>query len=398
MISYHLTNIKFKKLTPNCGDGKKLKITYLSTDGKTVSVSFSKDNHIYIDNIGDIVKAVYGKDKAWKNVIENLKRALVKNPSSDKKTFLVNGYAFKFIKRLFPFFEKKYNLLLDNWTGSDKHNKELSQLHLNRSDFIFCEWCLGNALWYSNNKLPHQKLIIRLHRWEMTRDYWKKINWDNVDALICISPYFVNLMKQKLPDHVNIVYIQNYIDPALFNVKKSEDAKYNLGMLGYTPKLKNPIKTIEFFDDFKKKYGGVDADKYKLYFKGTSPFKQEHLKKRKTEMDYYNKMFKMIKNRKDIIIEGFSDDICSWFSKIGYILSYSDIEGSHQAIAEGMSAGCIPFLQGNYVDSGQALDIYPEKYCNGFIIPFNKVESDKVREYFKKNVIDSIGLQISTLF
>jgi hypothetical protein len=398
MISYHLTNIRFKKLNSNFGDGKKLNITYLSTDGKTISLSFLKDNNIYIDNISDIVKAVYGKDKNWKNVIENLKRALVKNPSPDKKTLLVNGYSFKFIKRLFPFFEKKYNLLLDNWTGSDKHNKELSQLHLNRSDFIFCEWCLGNALWYSKNKLPHQKLIIRLHRWEMTKDYWKKINWNNVDGLICISPYLVNLMKQNLSNYVNIVYIQNYINPLLFNVKKSNVAKYNFGMLGYTPKLKNPIKTIEFFDDFKKKYGGVDADKYKLFFKGFSPFKQEQTKQNKTEMDYYEKMFNMIKDRKDIIIEGFNDNICSWFSKIGYILSYSDIEGSHQAIAEGMSAGCVPFLQGNYVDSGHALDIYPAKYCKKNIILFTMEESEKVRKQFINNKIDNIGLQICKLF
>jgi glycosyltransferase involved in cell wall biosynthesis len=384
MSVYHLTNIKFKRLTPNYGNGKKLKLTYLTSDDKKLSVSFTDDTFIYIDNISKIIKASYGKNDMWKNVTSNLNRCLVKNPSSDKKTILLSGYSFKFIKKLFPSFQEDYNLLFDIWSGSEKHSKDLSNLQLSRTDIIFCEWCLGNALWYSKNKLPHQKLIVRLHRWEMKRDYWKKINWNNVDTLICISPYYVRLMRENLPDGVNVVYIPNYIDPSLFDVKKNGDAKYHFGMLGYTPKLKNPIKAIEFFDAFKKIQS--DGYKYKLFFKGQNPFKCETINDKNNEMQYYEKFFSLIKNRNDIIVEGFSDEIGVWFSKIGYILSFSEVEGSHQAIAEGMSTGCIPYLRGGFVNSGQATDIYPEKYCKGDLVLFSERESARVREHFRNNV------------
>lgn len=380
MSLYHLANVKFKRLTPNYGNDKKLKLTYITHDNKTITRSFTDDTFIYIDKIRNIVKAVYGKNKIWKNVTNNINRLLVKNPSSDKKTVLISGYSFKFIKKLFPFFQKDYNLLFDIWSGSEKHSEDLSNLQLKKTDIIFCEWCLGNALWYSKNKLPHQKVVIRLHRWEMKRDYWKKINWNNVDTLICISPYYVRLMKEKLPIGVNIVYIPNYIDPSLFNVKKNSDAKYHFGMLGYTPKLKNPIKAIEFFDTFKKTQ--TDGHKYKLFFKGNNPFKCENIKDKNNEMQYYKRFFSLIKNRNDITVEGFSDKIGVWFSKIGYILSFSQAEGSHQAIAEGMCAGCVPYLRGGFVNSGQAMDIYPEKYCKGNIVLFNERESASVREHF----------------
>lgn len=395
-VSYHLINIKFKRLTTKYGEGRKLKITYQSTKGKTIKVIYEDDNDIFLDDIREIVNAVYGKGTQWKNVTENLKRALCKNPSPDKKTLLVNGYSYKFIKKLFPYFESKYNLLLDTWSGSKKHNKKLSEYQLNRSDFIFCEWCLGNAVWYSKNKLPHQKLVIRLHRWETKTDNWKKIKWDNVDAFICISPYFVDFMREKLPSGVNILYIPNYIDPTLFLVQKTDDAKYNMGMLGYTPKLKNPINAIDFFDNFKKTQS--DGNKYKLYFKGVNPTKHEDLKEKPEEVRYYDRFFKIVKGRKDIIVEDFSSDVASWFNKIGYILSFSDVEGSHQAIAEGMSSGCIPYLQGKYVENGHAKGLYPDLYCEKEIVLYSTTESERMREYFKENIIDNIGLQISKLF
>jgi len=383
MSVYHLANIKFKRLTPNYKNGKKLKLTYLTSDDKKLSVSFTDDTFIYIDNISKIIKASYGKNDMWKNVTSNLNRCLVKNPSSDKKTILLSGYSFKFIKKLFPSFQEDYNLLFDIWSGSEKHSKDLSNLQLSKTDIIFCEWCLGNALWYSKNKLPHQKLIVRLHRWEIKRDYWKKINWNNVDTLICISSYYVRLMRENLPDGVNVVYIPNYIDPSLFDVKKNGDAKYHFGMLGYTPKLKDPIKAIDFFDAFKKTQ--PDGYKYKLFFKGHNPFRCETIKYKNNEMQYYDKFFSLIKKRNDIIVEGFSDEIGVWFSKIGYILSFSEVEGSHQAIAEGMSTGCIPYLRGGFVNSGQAMDIYPEKYCKGNLVLFSERESASVREHFRNN-------------
>jgi hypothetical protein len=179
-------------------------------------------------------------------------------------------------------------------------------------------------------------------------------------------------------------------------VQKTDDAKYNFGMLGYTPKLKNPINAIEFFDNFKKTQS--DGNKYKLYFKGVNPTKHEDLKEKPEEVRYYDRFFKIVKGRKDIIVEDFSYDVASWFNKIGYILSFSDVEGSHQAIAEGMSSGCIPYLQGKYVENGHAKGLYPDRFCQKEIVLYSTTESERMREYFKENSIDNVGLQISKLF
>ena len=59
-----------------------------------------------------------------------------------------------------------------------------------------------------------------------------------------------------------------------------------------------------------------------------------------------------------MIYDGHGNDMHNWFQKVGYILSTSDFEGSHQAVAEGMAAGSVPII---YNWDG-ADTVYPEKF------------------------------------
>ena len=67
--------------------------------------------------------------------------------------------------------EKYYSIQVDEWTGHELHDPQRSKNLLEWADIIFCEWLLGNAVWYANNKKDHQKLIVRLHRFELTTKY-----------------------------------------------------------------------------------------------------------------------------------------------------------------------------------------------------------------------------------
>jgi len=48
-----------------------------------------------------------------------------------------------------------------------------------------------------------------------------------------------------------------------------------------------------------------------------------------------------------------------WFSKIGYILSTSDFEGSHLSVAEAMASGSSPVI----ITWDGADEIYPKENC-----------------------------------
>lgn len=77
-----------------------------------------------------------------------------------KKRIVINGYDLKFIKPLIPFLNEKYVVQIDEWHGHNNHDEERSLELIAWADIIFCEWLLGNAVWYSNNKRSDQVLLF----------------------------------------------------------------------------------------------------------------------------------------------------------------------------------------------------------------------------------------------
>ena len=78
---------------------------------------------------------------------------------------------------------------------------------------------LGNAVFYSNNKRNYQKLFIRCHRFELTRNDFKDINIKNVNKIICVSQYYKRLTNEITNFELNkLIYIPNYIDTKNMNI------------------------------------------------------------------------------------------------------------------------------------------------------------------------------------
>jgi glycosyltransferase involved in cell wall biosynthesis len=225
------------------------------------------------------------------------------------------------------------------------------------ADIIFCEWALGNAVWYSQHKLSHQKLIVRLHLQEMKLPYLDQILWENVDALILICPLNYNLILERFPflnGRAHLIY--NPIDCNAFNQPKLPSAEFNLGIMGISPMRKAPHIAIEIFIRLKK----LDS-RYTLFVKGKHPRDYDWLWKQPVERAYFEKFYEDVNRspyRNSVVFETYGDDVASWFSKLGFVLSTSDFEGSHQSVAEGMASGTIPIIR-NW-DGADML--YPEKF------------------------------------
>ena len=100
------------------------------------------------------------------------------------------------LNRFLKYLNDDYNIQIDEWKGHDIHDKQKSNELLNWADFIFCEWLLGNSVWYSQRKMKHQKLIIRAYKFELTRDFGNQINYSQVDKIIAVS-YYLELFAKK---------------------------------------------------------------------------------------------------------------------------------------------------------------------------------------------------------
>jgi glycosyltransferase involved in cell wall biosynthesis len=291
-----------------------------------------------------------------------------KKAKLSKINLLFAGHDLKFVNKIINHFKGIDNVevKIDKWNGHAIHNETVSKSMLEWADVIFCEWCLGNAVWYSKNKLSHQKLYIRLHKQEINTDFINNVIWKNVEKIIFIAPMIKEIVESKINKLDNkSILIYNYVDSISLNKDKIDGSNFNLGVLGYIPTWKRPDLAVEILRLL------VQNDKrYKLYIKGKKPEDLKWIWKKESERTYFENLYSFIEKNKlsdNVIFEPHGSDVDEWFRKVGYVISCSDIEGSHQAVPEGMASGAIPLISGGFYNDFGAAQLYPIKYCSSSI-------------------------------
>ena len=156
--------------------------------------------------------------------------------------------------------------------------------------------------------------------------------------------------------------IWNYVKSSMFiDIPKENENEYNIGMMGILPKSKRLDIAIDIIENLIKK-----DKRYKLYVLGKWYTEWQDTLKRPEEIKYYKKLenrINYLKLKNHVIFDKFTYNPEIWFRKIGYLLSVSDIEGCHQAVAEAITTGTIPFIYGKALKENKLDEIYPKKYC-----------------------------------
>lgn len=310
---------------------------------------------------------------------------------------LVAGHDLKFIQFYLDYLNderKDIEVKIDKWESHTSHNQKISFELLDWADVIFCEWGLGNSIFYSNNKRKHQRLIVRIHRQELETNYLFDANIEKIDYFITVSPYIYeefsrtfSLPRQKMK------LIFNPVDIEKFTNKNNDDRKYNIGMVGYLPVLKRMDLALDIMELLYEQ-----DNKYQLFFKGKKPQELDWLWRNEEMRSYYEKQFDRINRssfKDNVHIEEFGD-VSEFYNNMEFILSISDVESFHLAAAEGMACGAFPIIM-NWEGSNT---IYPEKYIldgindiPGYIKKVRANESsDELVEYIKRyNMRDVIN-------
>lgn len=311
-------------------------------------------------------------------------------------TILFAGHDLKFLTDTINAYKEdsNYEVLIDNWESHAKHDVSLSESYLNHADIIFCEWGLDNIRWYSQRKRNGQKLVVRLHLQEnRRRQFLDKAKKDAIDNYIFIAPYryeeFVemhSIPRNKAKMLFNTVHVEKFDRP------KIPESKFTLGFVGIVPWRKRFDKALDLFEILWKK-----DNRYKLRVKGKLPEDYPWMKvpPRDKELQEYEDLYERIAKspwRSNVYFDGHGNDMPEWFQKIGYLVSTSDFEGSHQAVAEAMSSGAVPLM----LPWAGAETVYPEEYVfsdiekmAGFVLKGKTDNSlvEKAREHFDVSVI-----------
>ncbi|WAP52910.1 glycosyltransferase [Arthrobacter sp. ATA002] len=260
-----------------------------------------------------------------------------------KKNVLVAGHDLKFAQGIITELESQgHTVLIDRWQGHSEHDEEVSRRLLAESDIIFCEWTLGNAVWYSRNKLPNQRLVTRLHLQEINTKYLTQIAKSAVDRFIFVGQHIADIAFRDfgLPVSKSAV-VPNYVPVDRLRRDKTDDARFNIGIVGTVPQRKRLDVALDVLEMLRKQDG-----RYKLFVKGKNATDYPWMKDRPEEMAFYEEQDRRISAdpllNDAVFFDGHGEDMDKWYEKIGTVLSVSDFESFHLTIADGAASGAVP--------------------------------------------------------
>lgn len=259
---------------------------------------------------------------------------------------LIAGHDLKFIRDAVPDLEEYFDIRFDEWKGHEIHDEKHSKAMLEWAEYIWCEWLLKNAEWYAANKKPYQRLVVRMHRMELSRSHGEHMNMANVDAVIAVSPLFFERLLERYPNipRYKARMIPNYVRFDEYKTEWHLDRLYTLGMIGILPSRKGLRRALEILHTLHS-----TDQRFRLEVFGRRPEELPWIARDAQEMDYFRECEQFIKENGLTEAVNFNGhvDIKQALAdrRVGYVLSMSDsefgfpgFESFHLAVADSFAA------------------------------------------------------------
>ncbi|WP_046469749.1 glycosyltransferase [Allosalinactinospora lopnorensis] len=319
-------------------------------DAVTETIALASDPDVYAEAAERCRDAAtrFSLDEAVERLRGHLKAACPPAPKgTDTRRPLkvvIAGHDLKFFTRLADYLMSLPGLevRLDEWESLRAHDQYRSKELSAWADVVICEWCGPNALFYAKNKRPDQRLVVRLHRFELYAEWPRKLDIDKVDAVICVSPYYAGLTRELAgwPSD-KVIVLPNWVDVEQLKRPKLPGAEFTLGMIGIAPSRKRLDRGLDVLAELRRR-----DPRYTLAVKSKQPWDYWWIWNRPEEREYYERTYRMIQ-RSDLFAEGvvfdpFGPDVATWLRRIGFMLSTSDDESFHLAPAECAASGGVP--------------------------------------------------------
>lgn len=257
---------------------------------------------------------------------------------------LVAGHDMKFFSRIgdhlasMPGIELKW----DHWSALARHDGAQSKKLLEWADVIFCEWAGPNAIWYSKHKKAHQRMIVRLHRFELYSTFPADMKIDAIDTVVTVNQHHKDLTLQLTGwPAEKVITVPNWVDVAQLERPKLTGAQFHLGMIGITPFRKRMDLGLDVLAELRR-----HDDRFHLFVKSKPAWDYWWVWKQPEERVHVDDVMRRIRTDKylqnGVVFDGFGPDVAAWLRGVGWVLSTSDDESFHLSPAEGMGSGAVP--------------------------------------------------------
>jgi len=267
--------------------------------------------------------------------------------AAERLRVVVAGHDLKFFTPLLGQLrlDPDLDVMVDQWPGLGKHDPAASRELAAWADVVICEWCGPNAVWYSKHKRRGSRLLIRLHRFELSSPYPEQVKIGNVDQVICVSRHYARLVRERTGwPEAKVVTVPNALDVTQLDRPKLDGARFHLGFVGVVPSRKRLDLALDVLAELRR-----EDDRYLLFVKSAMPWEHWWVWQHESERDHFNVALR--RSQRDALLRGaviFDDagpDVAAWLRRVGYVLSTSDDESFHVAPAEGMVSRAVPVLR-----------------------------------------------------
>ncbi|MBI4729063.1 MAG: glycosyltransferase family 4 protein [Acidobacteria bacterium] len=315
----------------------------------------------------------YTGERAWARLAPLLERAapatgvraasgVRAGASPGRLRLLVAGHDLKFFGDLRDHFASFGGVEIreDRWASLEMHDEGRSRDLLRWAEVVVCEWCLGNAVWYSKRVAAGRRLVIRFHRAEIETHLPSLVDMTRVERVVFVGPHFLRRAAERFGWPADkLVVIPNSVDAASLDRPKMPGAPFTLGMLGIVPKRKRIDRALDVLEILRA------ADpRFRLTLKGRFPWEHDWVWRLDHERAWFEAQLARIAAspllRDAVAFEGFGPDVSSWLRGVGFMLSVSDDESFHIAVAEGMASRAVPVVLG----WEGAAELYPRRWVH----------------------------------
>lgn len=276
---------------------------------------------------------------------------------------VVAGHDLKFIEFALTYLPVTVEVRLDKWVGEKRHDPAASKALVNWADVIWVEWLAYCARWYSQNKSDRQVLIIRQHRYELLRDAADDIEYSRVDAVVAIAVHTMEALHERFGiPRSKLRVIPNIYESDRYRKADPDDGdrQFRIALVGSVPRLKGLHRSLEILSRLR-----TTDDRYTLTIFGRRPEELPWVIAVPDEAAYFEacQQFVLDNGLEDAVSYAGWVDIREELCEYGYVLSTSDLEGSHVSPGEAFLSGNLGvFLKWRGVEY-----IYPEEF--GFSSP-----------------------------
>lgn len=254
--------------------------------------------------------------------------------------------------------------------GGDGYAAQVEALmrpHLDWADTVFLDWCVAPATMLTTIDPGDTRIIIRLHSYEAYTRFPHLVDFSRVDDLVFVANHVEDLAKAQVPalrgPHAPRTHLlHNAMNLSGFAREKTPEARFNLGLVGVGQVAKDPLWALEVLRLLREQ-----DERYRLLLVG-GDMDPRASRASKSYTTKFEKEVHPLVEAGAVLRLGPTDDVPGKLTDIGFILSTSVREGSHNGLMEGAASGAVPVVRDWPFYAGRpngARTLYPESWVVG---------------------------------